>query len=165
MTSKITRNLIAELTQRDAHGRKKYGVTLDRTDLSLSQWLQHAKEELLDGAGYIEKMLVMLAQAQHMHGMASDQAPSDPVATLRALLLSPDGVCAVGSAADNAQIEAALVALSSYSQDMAELHRNRAKLVEIAALLSKAGLERRDAVAMVREACTSVVMVRGALKK
>ena len=46
--SGITRQLI----ERDQHGRQKYGVTLDRTDLSHADWLQHMAEELMDGAGY-----------------------------------------------------------------------------------------------------------------
>jgi hypothetical protein len=50
--SDITRTLIAHLIQRDQHGRAKYGTTLDRTDLTLDDWLQHMAEELLDGAGY-----------------------------------------------------------------------------------------------------------------
>ena len=48
MVSEVTRQLI----ERDEAGRKKYGTTLDRTDLSLSEWLQHMAEELLDAAGY-----------------------------------------------------------------------------------------------------------------
>lgn len=46
--SEVTRQLI----ERDQLGRKKYGVTLDRTDLSHGEWLQHMAEELMDGAGY-----------------------------------------------------------------------------------------------------------------
>lgn len=50
--SKTTAALIEMLQQRDAHGLAKYGTTLDRTDLTLRDWLQHQAEELLDGAGY-----------------------------------------------------------------------------------------------------------------
>lgn len=50
--SDVTVALIAQLVQRDQMGRAKYGTTLDRTDLTLDQWLQHQVEELLDGAGY-----------------------------------------------------------------------------------------------------------------
>lgn len=46
--SEVTRQLI----ERDRRGRAKYGTSLDRTDLSISDWLQHMAEELLDGAGY-----------------------------------------------------------------------------------------------------------------
>lgn len=50
--SDVTVALIAQLVQRDQMGRAKYSTTLDRTDLTLDQWLQHQVEELLDGAGY-----------------------------------------------------------------------------------------------------------------
>lgn len=46
--SEVTRQLI----ERDAHGQRKYGTSLDRTDLTLGDWLQHQAEELMDGAGY-----------------------------------------------------------------------------------------------------------------
>lgn len=46
--SDITRQLI----ERDMRGRQKYGATLDRSDLSLADWLQHMAEELMDAAGY-----------------------------------------------------------------------------------------------------------------
>ena len=50
--SDVTRTLICQLIERDTHGRMKYGTTLDRTDLTLTDWLQHQSEELMDGAGY-----------------------------------------------------------------------------------------------------------------
>ena len=46
--SEVTRQLI----ERDRRGQAKYGTSLDRTDLSLPDWLQHMAEELLDAAGY-----------------------------------------------------------------------------------------------------------------
>lgn len=50
--SGVTAALIGQLLVRDSHGREKYGTTLDRSDLSLLDWLQHQSEELMDGAGY-----------------------------------------------------------------------------------------------------------------
>lgn len=50
--SATTQALIAMLIERDQLGRQKYGATLDRTDLTHEQWLQHMAEEMLDGAGY-----------------------------------------------------------------------------------------------------------------
>lgn len=52
MASAVTQALIAQLEQRDATGLAKYGVTLDRADLTVEQWLDHQVEELLDAAGY-----------------------------------------------------------------------------------------------------------------
>lgn len=52
-----TASVIRELEQRSAVGLKKYGVSVgDRKDLTLSQWLKHLQEEMLDGAVYIEKV-------------------------------------------------------------------------------------------------------------
>lgn len=48
----VTNSLCAMLQQRAKMGREKYGVTLDRDDMTPAQWLQHLIEELLDGAGY-----------------------------------------------------------------------------------------------------------------
>lgn len=50
--SETTQRLIDLLIARDQVGRAKYGTTLDRTDLTRDEWLQHMVEELLDGAGY-----------------------------------------------------------------------------------------------------------------
>lgn len=54
MPSEITQGLVERLLQRDATGLRKYGVTLDRPDLTIEQWLDHQTEELLDGAGYAQ---------------------------------------------------------------------------------------------------------------
>lgn len=51
-TSKTTQRVCALLRKRDAVGQKKYGKTLDRSDLGTTDWLQHLIEELLDGAVY-----------------------------------------------------------------------------------------------------------------
>ena len=41
---------------RSEEGRKKYGVTLDRDDLSESEWIQHLQEELMDAILYLTKL-------------------------------------------------------------------------------------------------------------
>ena len=41
-------------------GQKKYGVTLDRNDLSFLEWIQHSQEELMDAILYLEKMKKVL---------------------------------------------------------------------------------------------------------
>lgn len=50
--SDVSVALIMQIIERDRHGLAKYGVNLDRKDLTLPQWLQHMAEELMDGAGY-----------------------------------------------------------------------------------------------------------------
>jgi hypothetical protein len=41
-------------------GKLKYNNTMDRTDLSVIDYLQHAKEEAMDLALYLEKTIQML---------------------------------------------------------------------------------------------------------
>lgn len=53
---KITESLVEQIRERAALGIRKYGVSLDRSDLSVMDWLQHLQEEMLDGAGYIETL-------------------------------------------------------------------------------------------------------------
>jgi len=54
--SKILNELISEFENREQRGFLKYGTTMDRTDLSFSEWLQHFKEELMDGLLYLQKI-------------------------------------------------------------------------------------------------------------
>lgn len=53
----VNQAVIKKLRERANRGGKKYGVTMDRTDLTELQWLQHAQDELLDGAVYLEKLI------------------------------------------------------------------------------------------------------------
>lgn len=46
-----------DLEARQARGLSKYGVSLDRTDLSEHDWLEHLYEELLDAACYVRRLL------------------------------------------------------------------------------------------------------------
>ena len=55
--SRIEELVIERIRQRAEEGAVKYGTTLERTDLSFTQWLRHLQEELLDGAAYIEKLI------------------------------------------------------------------------------------------------------------
>lgn len=42
------------MQKRAEMGLKKYGVTTERDDLNLLQWLNHLQEELMDAVVYIE---------------------------------------------------------------------------------------------------------------
>jgi len=44
------------LKTRSETGISKYGTTLDRTDLEVKQWIDHAIEEALDLALYLERI-------------------------------------------------------------------------------------------------------------
>lgn len=48
----------ADLLERSRSGLLKYGVGVDRTDLSLRDWLQHAYEETLDQANYLKRAIL-----------------------------------------------------------------------------------------------------------
>ena len=37
-------------------GKNRYGVTMDRNDLSFLEWLTHLQEELMDATIYLEKL-------------------------------------------------------------------------------------------------------------
>lgn len=48
--------VLESFKQRAATGQKKYGTTLDRTDLKTLEWIQHMQEELMDATLYLEKL-------------------------------------------------------------------------------------------------------------
>jgi hypothetical protein len=52
----IVELVVQKFLQRSEFGIKKYGVTLDRTDLGLKDWIQHTQEELMDAILYLEKL-------------------------------------------------------------------------------------------------------------
>ena len=52
----IVQAVIRKFQERSDVGVKKYGVTLDRTDLKTLDWIQHAQEELMDGILYLERL-------------------------------------------------------------------------------------------------------------
>lgn len=55
-TDSIVAAVIKKFQERSDLGQKKYGTTLDRTDLKTLDWIQHAQEELMDGILYLEKL-------------------------------------------------------------------------------------------------------------
>ena len=56
--SNLLASVIAELEARELKGMETYGTTLDRQDLTRSEWLQHAYEEALDLALYLKKLKI-----------------------------------------------------------------------------------------------------------
>jgi hypothetical protein len=60
ITDSIVDSVINEHISRAKMGKNKYNNTLDRTDLSVIEYLQHAKEEAMDLALYLEKTIQML---------------------------------------------------------------------------------------------------------
>ena len=52
----IVTTIIDQFKVRSAKGKAKYGVDLDRTDLTLLEWIEHAKQEHMDAILYLEKI-------------------------------------------------------------------------------------------------------------
>jgi len=53
----IEEQVCYKILKRSEAGRKKYGVTMERKDLTELQWLKHAQEEAMDLAVYLEKLI------------------------------------------------------------------------------------------------------------
>ncbi len=56
MKDTIVESVIKQFKERSEVGINKYGVTLDREDLSAADWILHAQQELMDGILYLEKL-------------------------------------------------------------------------------------------------------------
>lgn len=54
--SQLLAKVFAEFIDREERGVKKYGTTMDRNDLSLDEWIEHMKQELMDAILYLEKI-------------------------------------------------------------------------------------------------------------
>lgn len=55
--SKIEDAVCEKIQQRAKFGLEKYGVSLEREDLTELQWLIHAQEEAMDLANYLEVLI------------------------------------------------------------------------------------------------------------
>jgi hypothetical protein len=58
----IVTSIIQQFEERATRGKGKYGVDLDRTDLSLLEWIEHAKQEHMDAILYLEKIKQTLSE-------------------------------------------------------------------------------------------------------
>jgi len=56
MKDTIVESVIKQFKERSEVGIKKYGVTLDRDDLSRLDWINHAQQEAMDFVLYLEKL-------------------------------------------------------------------------------------------------------------
>ena len=52
----VVTSIIEQFTSRAKMGKAKYGVDLDRNDLTLLEWIEHAKQEHMDAILYLEKI-------------------------------------------------------------------------------------------------------------
>ncbi len=60
----VVRAIVEKFLSRAEFGQRKYGTNLDRNDLSVMDWIQHAQEELMDGILYLEKLKKELSVPQ-----------------------------------------------------------------------------------------------------
>lgn len=56
VTDSIVDTIVDKFVSRARFGKNKYGTDLDRTDLSVVDWITHAQDELHDGILYLEKL-------------------------------------------------------------------------------------------------------------
>jgi hypothetical protein len=56
MNDKIVISVLESFKKRSEIGIKKYNTTLERSDLSTLEWLQHAQEEAMDFVLYLERL-------------------------------------------------------------------------------------------------------------
>ena len=52
----IVEELIEKYVERAEIGKAKYNMTMDRDDLSISEWVNHAQEEAMDLSIYLTKI-------------------------------------------------------------------------------------------------------------
>jgi len=55
-TDSIVDSIIDKFISRSNVGKKKYGTNLDRSDLSLDEWIEHALQEHMDAILYLQKI-------------------------------------------------------------------------------------------------------------
>lgn len=52
----IVESVIKKFKDRSDVGIKKYGTTLDRSDINFDGWAEHLQQELMDGILYLERL-------------------------------------------------------------------------------------------------------------
>lgn len=54
-TDPIVESVVNQFQERSRIGIEKYGLTLQENNLSLLEWLEHLKQEMMDATLYIER--------------------------------------------------------------------------------------------------------------
>ena len=92
--------IIEEIQNRADRGLNKYGVTMEREDLSVADWLQHPKEEALDLSVYLERLIhsaqqileikesvpLLTACAEHFDALPTGASAADQLRALAELI-------------------------------------------------------------------------------
>ena len=55
-TDSVVDSIIDQFVDRARVGKTKYNTDLDREDLGVVEWIEHAQQELMDGILYLEKL-------------------------------------------------------------------------------------------------------------
>jgi len=55
-TDYVVDSIIDQFIDRASFGRSKYGVGMEREDLSILEWIEHAKQEAMDQILYLQKL-------------------------------------------------------------------------------------------------------------
>lgn len=63
MATEIEQSVIEDIIARRELGRKQYNATMERTDVDLAGWAQHAYEEGLDFCIYLKRLMRDLSEA------------------------------------------------------------------------------------------------------
>jgi hypothetical protein len=69
----VVKAVLTKFIDRSKFGKLKYGTDLDRTDLSILDWIRHAQEEHMDAILYLEK----LAQEYKKDQSKKDESKKD----------------------------------------------------------------------------------------
>jgi len=70
---KETGYIVNQITERASIGFKKYGVTMEREDLSIIQWIIHLEQELMDALVYCQKLCEIDDNFIPLHKLITDQ--------------------------------------------------------------------------------------------
>lgn len=63
--SRVEEKVIEKIRTRAEFGLNKYGVTMERDDLSYKEWLIHAQEEAMDLCSYLQRLIDDYDQTQN----------------------------------------------------------------------------------------------------
>ena len=94
MQDTIVESVRQQLLERSNVGIKKYGVTLDRTDLTVLEWLEHAKQEQMDSVLYLEKIIQELKKSKSIlkdYPQTQNQTITHPYYTCKSVCLVKQG--------------------------------------------------------------------------
>jgi hypothetical protein len=90
MVDSIVESVRKQLLDRSNVGIKKYGVTLDRDDLSLLDWLEHAKQESMDQVLYLERAIQEIKRQNENIDSKSSILFGQPNLTIDCIIHSTD---------------------------------------------------------------------------